>query len=92
MAPHIAVVGGLLGAGFLMVGLLFLRFWSRTRDGLFMGFAVAFGLIALGQIAPAWLGTGEEDRAGAYLFRLAGYVLIIAAIVWKNLKAGRPGR
>lgn len=92
VAPHVAVIAGALGAGYLMIGLLFLRFWSRTRDLLFLGFAVAFALLAMGQVSPALLGTERESQAGAYLLRLAGFSVIIASIIWKNVGQGGSRR
>ncbi len=35
-------LAGLVTAGFLISGLFFFRFWHRTRDGLFLAFALAF--------------------------------------------------
>ena len=42
-------MSGLIVAGFLISGLFFLRFWKRTRDSLFVAFALAFWLLALNQ-------------------------------------------
>jgi hypothetical protein len=84
-----AIVAGALGAGYVVIGLFFLRFWTRTRDNLFLGFAVAFALIAVGQVLPVLVGFSGDRRASVYLVRLAGFVLIIAAIVRKNLHARR---
>jgi len=40
-------VSGLIAMGFAVAGLFFLSFWRRTRDTLFVAFAVAFWLLAL---------------------------------------------
>lgn len=94
MRPYLAeaFVAGGLAVGLLVVGLFFLRFWTRTRDGLFLSFAVAFWLLAIGQAAPIVMGLAAESRAGVYLLRLAAFGLIIAAILAKNLQAGRGRR
>ena len=42
-------LSGALTMGFLIAGLFFLRFWKRTRDGLFIAFALAFWLLGLTQ-------------------------------------------
>jgi hypothetical protein len=40
-------LAGAVTFGFLVSALFFLRFWRSTRDGLFMAFALAFGLLGL---------------------------------------------
>jgi hypothetical protein len=80
------LVAGALGAGFLIAGLFFLRFWGRTRESLFLAFAGAFALMALVQVLPVLLGIPQEERGGIYLIRLAAFVLIIVAVLAKNLK------
>jgi hypothetical protein len=84
---RLAFTDGLLAAGYLLAALFFLRFWRRTRDGLFFCFAIAFALMAINQALPVLLGVGE-DKAAIYLFRLAAFLMIIFAICYKNL-AGR---
>jgi hypothetical protein len=61
-----------------------LKFWRRTRDGLFLAFSVAFALLALNQAAPVLLDIPSENQGYIYLLRLAAFVLIIAAILRKN--------
>jgi hypothetical protein len=82
-------INGLLSAGFLMAALFFLRFWRRTRDGLFAAFAAAFALLALAQPLPVLTGIPDESQAPIYLIRLAAYLLIIWAILRKNLQRKR---
>lgn len=76
---------GAASLGFLAVGLFFLKFWSRTRDGLFLAFAIAFALLAVGQAAQALADIPSESVSGLYLIRLAAFLLIIAAVLRKNL-------
>jgi hypothetical protein len=82
-------LSGAITMGFLVCGLFFWRFWSRTRDALFLSFAVAFWLLALGQALLALTGIPVEERSWLYLIRLAAFLLIIFAILRKNLGA-RP--
>jgi hypothetical protein len=77
-------VGGLFCMGFAVIGLVFLRYWRRTREALFAAFAVAFWLLAAGQAVTAFLGVGHENRNGAFLLRLAAFTMILAAIVRQN--------
>jgi hypothetical protein len=83
LAP--AFFGGFFCMGFAVIGLIFLRYWHRTRDGLFLAFAASFWLLAAGQGVSAFRGLGHEYQGGAYLLRLAAFALILIAIVRKNL-------
>ena len=74
--------------GFLAIGLFFLKFWRRTGDSLFLAFAVAFALLAANQAAPVLLGIPSENQAYIYLLRLFAFLLIIWAILRKNLGRG----
>jgi hypothetical protein len=80
-----AFTAGLLTAGYLVSAIFFLRFWRRTHDALFGSFALAFLLMAVTQGLPVLLSAPGEQGAWIYLFRLAAFLLIIAAIVRKNL-------
>ena len=81
-------VTGAITAGFVVAALFFLRFWLRTKDRLFAAFAAAFVLMAANQAAPLLLGIPDEMLGGAYLLRLAAFLLIIWAVLTKNLKRG----
>jgi hypothetical protein len=76
--------GGFLAASFLVCALYFLRFWRRTRDGLFAAFAFAFLLLALQQVLSVFLGLPDEERSWIYVLRLIAFLAIIAAVVRKN--------
>jgi hypothetical protein len=70
--------------GYLVVGLFFFRFWRRTRDSLFLIFAVAFWLLTV-NIAAFSFGHIARGDGWVYLLRLTAFVLIVGAIVGKNL-------
>lgn len=80
-------MSGLIVAGFLISGLFFLRFWKRTRDSLFVAFALAFWLLALNQTLLVMADIPYEERSWIYLLRLAAFTLIIVAIIRKNRRA-----
>ena len=80
-------LSGAVVAGFLLAGLFFLRFWKRTRDGLFLAFASAFFLLGLGQALLALARVPDEERSWLYLVRLIAFALILAAIVRKNRRS-----
>ena len=77
---------GMITMGFVVGGLFFLRFWVKTRDGLFGAFALAFWLLALNQALPILYGLEREEQSWVYLLRVAGFSLIILSIVQKNLR------
>lgn len=77
---------GLITMGYFVAGLFFLRFWWRTRDALFVAFCLAFWLFTLNQALVSLSGLPREEMSWFYLLRLAGFGLIIAAILLKNAK------
>ncbi len=79
-------VWGLITMGYLIAGLFFLRFWVRTREGLFAAFSAAFWLLALNQGLVAISGVPREEQTWFYLLRLVAFLIIIAAVVAKNLR------
>jgi peptidoglycan/LPS O-acetylase OafA/YrhL len=78
-------LSGAVTMGFVAAAAFFLRFWRRTADRLFLAFAVAFGLLACNQALATWLGAADERVGYTYLLRVLGFVIILAAIVDKNL-------
>jgi hypothetical protein len=85
----IPFISGMITAGYALAGLFFLRFWRRTHEDLFAAFAGAFWLMALNQGLIALLQPDEEHRGWFYLLRLAAFLLIITAILRKNLDGRR---
>jgi hypothetical protein len=77
-------VSGVLCLGYVVAALFFLRFWRDTRDRLFVFFGIAFAMLAVHRVlltlvdAPDLLGYG---------LRLLAFLLILAAILDKNLRA-----
>jgi hypothetical protein len=78
-------LGGMVTMGFIIAGLFFFRFWRRTRDWLFVTFGVAFWLFALNQGLVALSGVPREDQSIFYALRVAGFGLLIVAVVAKSL-------
>jgi hypothetical protein len=83
-------LAGMTTAGFLACGLFFARFWWRSRDPLFIAFAVAFWLLAVNAALVVMLPEPHERRSLFYLLRIAAFLLIAIAIVRKNA-AAEPG-
>lgn len=88
----IEYLSGAVTLGFVIGALFFLRFWRKTSDRLFLAFAVAFGLLALNQALAQWLGAADERVGYTYLLRVLGFVLILVAIVDKNISGGGKRR
>jgi hypothetical protein len=70
--------------GHLVAGLFFLRFYTRTRDRLFSMFCVAFRLLGVLRVAMLFVADPAEQHY-LYWLRLVAYLLILVAIVDKNL-------
>lgn len=66
------------------IGLFFLRFYRKTRDGLLAIFAVSFWILGFNWLALAFIQT-DEVRTWLYAVRLVAFVLLLAGIVQKNL-------
>lgn len=80
-------LSGAVAFGFVIGGLFFLRFWRRTREELFLAFALAFALLGLGQSVITLANIPTEERGSLYLIRLAAFLLILLAIYRKNRTA-----
>lgn len=74
---------GMVVMGCAVAGLFFLRFWRKTRDRLFLVFAVAFWLLGLSWTALAFMPHGEA-RIAIYIVRLLAFAFILVGIVDKN--------
>ncbi len=92
MTSVVDFLSGALTLGFFVAAAFFLRFWRRTHDRLFLAFAAAFVLLGLNQALAAFLGAGDELTPYTYVLRVFGFVLILYAIIDKNLSASRKPR
>lgn len=88
----IEFLSGAITLGFFVAAAFFLRFWRRTRDRLFLAFAAAFVLLAVNQALAAFLGAGDELTPYTYVLRVLGFVLILYAIIDKNVSHDRHSR
>lgn len=77
------LLGVIVTCSFVVAG-YFAKFWLATRDLLFLGFAVAFGLEGLNRIAFLFLDRPNFGNEAIYVVRLLSYLLILATIVNKN--------
>ena len=89
MGTAAVFVTGALAMGFLVASVFFVRFWRRTGDTLFAVFAAAFALMALNQGVIGFFNIPREEQSPIFALRLVAFVLIIAAILWKNVGGRR---
>lgn len=86
-------LSGALMMGCFIVAAFFWRFWRRTGDAFFIMFTAAFVLMGFERLGLAVKNQPEAPGARMYLLRLAAFLLIIIAIVYKNRAAlKRPPR
>jgi hypothetical protein len=88
MSQVVTYMAGAIFAGYVLAGLLFLKFWRQTRDQLFLAFTAAFWLLGIGSILLTFSGATLEENTHLYLFRLAAFSLILVAIWRKNRSTG----
>jgi len=83
------LVAGVLATAFAAIALFFLRFHRSTHERLFAWFALAFALLASERIAGGIaIATGSADSTiWVYLLRLLAFLVILTAIVDKNLRS-----
>lgn len=75
--------------GFAVAGLLFLSYWRKTGQGLFLTFSASFFLLAINY---TWLAVTEipaEERSPLFLLRLLAFGMIIIAIIQSNRPKSR---
>jgi hypothetical protein len=76
---------GASAMGSFVAGLFFLRYWTRTRDRLFLSFTVAFWLLGIQRMVLVMARAQAVDEpVYAYVIRLVAFVVIILALRDKN--------
>lgn len=78
---------GMIFAASLVAGAFFFKFWRQTRDLLFLAFALAFFIEGVNRLRFLTLESPSEGDPNIYLVRLLAFLLIVAAIIWKNRRA-----
>jgi hypothetical protein len=82
------VLLGALTMSCCVVALFFVRFWTLSRDRFFLFFAGAFLLLALNWLSLAVTQWSHETQHQLFLVRPLAFLLIVAAVVDKNRRAG----
>jgi hypothetical protein len=91
MTPTIVFIGGASFMASLVIALYFLQFWRQTGDRLFAMFSLAFAVFAGNRLFLTFLDEAHEGRTYVYLVRFLAFLLILGAIVEKNVAARRRG-
>src|SRR5690606_17939665 len=63
-------LGGAIAMGFATAAVFFLKFWQRTREGLFLAFAGSFLLLGVTQALLTLGAVTVEERSWLYTLRL----------------------
>ncbi|HEX7810898.1 MAG TPA: DUF5985 family protein [Burkholderiales bacterium] len=69
----------------LTAGVFFLRFWRSTKDRFFLYFAASFLIEGVNRLTFGFMADLNEDSPIKYLVRALTYVLILFAILDKNM-------
>ena len=83
-------LAGAIVMGFGVAAVMFLKFWKRTRELLFLAFAGSFLLLGVTQALLTLADFQDDARSRIYLLRLAAFLLILFAMAWQNRRR-RPG-
>jgi hypothetical protein len=80
---------GAIAMGCAIASLFFFRFWRGTRDRFFLWFGASFLIEAINRAIFALSGVRQEEAQLYYLIRLVSYLLILWAVIEKNLPRHR---
>jgi hypothetical protein len=78
-----ALLAGAIAMAYATASLFFLRFRIRTGDKLFSAFAIAFAILALGQLPLPFINPQAVDYR-YFIPRLIAFAIIALAILDKN--------
>lgn len=82
----IELMRGAVAMGFAVGALFFLYFWHVSRDRLFAFFAVAFLALSVNRVLVGLYNAQGEHTTLLYSVRLLAFLVILAAIVDKNVR------
>ena len=80
----VPLTSGAIIMGYAVAALFFIKFWRRTRDILFLAFAVAFLLMATTPLLTIVMKVPREEQSPFYLLRLLAFLILIVAVVAKS--------
>ena len=79
---------GVIATAFLTTAMFFFVYWRRSRDVLFLSFAISFAMEAFND--ASLLGSTHPNDASRwyYFIRLLSFLIILAGILKKNYGRG----
>jgi hypothetical protein len=77
---------GAISMACLVAGLFFLRSWKKTGDRFFLFFAASFFIEGFNRAMLGMAADPNEGRPLFYFVRLFSFLLILIAIIQKNLR------
>ena len=87
--PLALILTGAIALATIIVALFFLRFWHSTKDRFFLFFAASFLIEGINRIALGLNPGADEDTTIYYVVRFISYMLIVVAIIDKNVGSKR---
>ena len=78
------ILMGATAALSLVIGLFFLRFWRNTHDRFFLFLSASFVLQGIDRLLQHGEWQWPRDTAAQYTLRVLAYMLILAAVLYKN--------
>jgi hypothetical protein len=75
---------GIITVASLAVSALFLKFWRRSRDSLFLAFGAAFLIEAINRCSLIFMANPHEAVSAYYVVRLVSFLIILWGILRKN--------
>jgi hypothetical protein len=81
---RVLFIQGAVTMGCAVAGTFFLLFWQRSRDRLFLWFAVAFWMLAVSYGMLGTIALATEDQVYVYVVRLLAFCTILYGIFEKN--------
>jgi len=75
---------GVIVTASLVAAAFFVKFWKQTRDPLFLGFAASFLIEGVNRFCILFIESPQAGNNLVYGVRLLSYLLILAAIAYKN--------
>jgi len=79
---------GVIAIASLTIGLMFLKYWRRTHDALFLAFGAAFIIDAANRVTLLFMSSPSEANPVFYMIRFVSFLIILAGILRKNYGRG----
>jgi hypothetical protein len=83
------MMAGGVAMAFFVAAVVFLRFWQKAGDRLFLLFSISFVVLAANRIAGGIATVQGHEEHSVYWIRFAAFAVILVAILDKNWSAKR---